>query len=82
MKYTILSTTPTPAGLLVFAQPVTDRGMVARGCPTLIARTPLLAARLADAMEPGETWEIAADANGVITEPTYRGEAHADAQGS
>jgi hypothetical protein len=74
MKYTILSTTPTPAGLLVFAQPVTDRGMVARGCPTLIARTPLLAARLADAMAPGETWEIAADADGVITGATYRGE--------
>jgi hypothetical protein len=74
MKYTILSTTPTPAGLLVFAQPVTDRGMVARGCPTLIARTPLLAASLAAAMAPGETWEIAADADGVITEAAFTSE--------
>jgi hypothetical protein len=74
MRYRVLSTTPTPAGLLVFAQPVTARGMVARGCPTLIARQALLAARLADAMTAGELWEIDADADGVITGAAYRGE--------
>jgi hypothetical protein len=66
MKYRIQQLIPQAGALAIVAQPVTDRGAVARGCEDFSVPPGLLCGVLRSAMHQGETWEIEADAAGRV----------------
>jgi hypothetical protein len=75
MRYRILAKAAPPevSLLTLIGQPVTGRGMVARGGVALSVPPGLLAATLAEAVEVGETWEITVADDGVtIVGAAYR----------
>lgn len=75
MKYTILAKAAPPevTVLTIIAQPVTERGYVARGGVALTVPPGLLAATLAQAVEVGEEWELMlADDGQTIIGAAYR----------
>lgn len=75
MRCRILSKAAPPAVtcLTIIAQPVTGRGAVARGGVALRVPPGLLAATLAQAVEPGEEWELTLAADGqTIVGAAYR----------
>jgi hypothetical protein len=73
MRYTIINLVPAGDALTVIAQPVTERGAVARGVEDFLVQPGLDGQELRGA-EPGQLWEIEADEQGTVTraEPTGR----------
>lgn len=77
MRYKILSkiTAFEAGGLALIAQPVTDRGAVARGGIDVWVPPGLLCAALRQAMVEGEVWELQlADDRQTLIGASYRGE--------
>jgi hypothetical protein len=66
MKYKVLQLVLAGDALAVVAQPVTDRGAVARGVEDFIIAPGLNGQPLRGA-EPGQLWEIEADKDGWVT---------------
>jgi hypothetical protein len=73
MKYRIQQLTSQAGALTIVAQPVTDRGMVARGCEDFTVAPGLLCGVLRSAMQAGQTWEIEADRQGKVTRASRDG---------
>ncbi len=73
MKYQIVNLVPAGDALAVIAQPVTERGAVARGVEDFLIAPGLDLAELRGA-ERDQVWEIEADEDGWVTKAERREE--------